>query len=106
MIKTYQNRRQARLGRLFPERQRSPEELAQRKAEMQALMKRCDEIFEAAKPKLINDYYDWFMVIEPETGDYFIDKDDQVAEQKADEKYPNARCVVYCVNETGACYRA
>ena len=106
MIKTSQPHRQARLGRLFPERQRSPEELAQRKAEMQALMKRCDEIFEAAKPKLIDNYYDWFMVIEPESGDYFIDKDDNVAEQKADEKYPDARCVVYCINETGACYQA
>jgi len=97
--------RQARLGRVFPERQRSPEELAQRKAEMQALMKRCDEIFEAAKPKLIDDYYDWFMVIEPESGDYFIDKDDKVAIQKAREKHQDTWCAVYGINETGACCR-
>ena len=95
-----------RLGQVFPGRQPTPEEIEKNEAEMQALMKRCDEIFEAAKPKLIDDYYDWFMVIEPESGDYFIDKDDEVAIQKADEKYPDAQCVVYCINETGACYQA
>ncbi|GAB4286466.1 MAG: hypothetical protein Fur0025_18980 [Oscillatoriaceae cyanobacterium] len=94
-----------RLGRVFPGLNYTPEELAQRKAERQALMKRCDEIFDAAKPQLIDDYYDWFMVIEPESGDYFIDPDDKVAVQKAREKHPNARRAVYRINETGACYR-
>ncbi|HIK10114.1 MAG TPA: hypothetical protein IGS52_07585 [Oscillatoriaceae cyanobacterium M33_DOE_052] len=94
-----------RLGRVFPGRQLTAEEIELREAELQKLMKRCDEIFEAAKPHLIDDYYDWFMVIEPESGDYFIDPDDMVAEQKADAKYPNARCVVYRINETGACHR-
>jgi hypothetical protein len=106
MLKISKPNRKPLRRRGFPDLSYSPEELARIDEEMQALMKRCDEIFEAAKPKLIDDYYDWYMVIEPETGDYFIDKDDKVAEQKANEKYPNARCVVYCVNETGACYRA
>ena len=106
MINTSETHFNPRLGKVFPGREPTPEEIEKVEAEMQALMKRCDEIFEAAKPKLIDDYYDWYMVIEPESGDYFIDKDDKVAIQKADEKYPHARCVVYCVNETGACYRA
>lgn len=105
MIKISETDRQARRGRVFPDLNYSPEEIARIEAEMQDLIKRCDQIFQEAKPKLINDYYDWFMVIEPESGDYFIDKDDKVAEQKADEKYPDARCVVYCINETGACSR-
>ena len=105
MIKISKPHRTPLRRRGFPDLSYSPEELARIDEEMQALMKRCDEIFEAAKPKIIDDYYDWYMVIEPESGEYFIDKDDKVAEQKADEKYPNARCVVYCVNETGACYR-
>ena len=105
MRKISDNHQKARLGRVFPELNYTPEELAQREAERQALMKRCDEIFEAAKPQLIEDYYDWFMVIEPDSGDYFIDPDDTVAEQKADAKYPNTLCVVYRINETGACHR-
>ena len=105
MNKISETHRTKRRLRGLPELSYSPEEIARIEAEMQILMKRCDEIFETAKPKLIDDYYDWFMVIEPESGDYFIDKDDNVAEQKADEKYPEAPCVVYCINETGACYR-
>ncbi len=105
MRKISENHQKPRLGRVFPELNYTPEELAQREAERQALMKRCDEIFEAAKPQLIDDYYDWFMVIEPESGDYFIDPDDKVAIQKADAKYPNTLCMVYRINETGACYR-
>ncbi|GAB4286451.1 MAG: hypothetical protein Fur0025_18950 [Oscillatoriaceae cyanobacterium] len=94
-----------RLGRVIPGPKLTPEEIECREAELQELMKRCDEIFEAAKPQLIEDYYDWFMVIEPESGDYFIDPDDKVAVQKAREKHPNARRAVYRINETGACYR-
>lgn len=95
--------RTPRRGRVFPDCNYSPEELAQRKAERDALWQRCHPIFERVKPDLINDYYDWFMVIEPESGDYFIDKDQNVAQQKADEKHPHAQGVIFCINETGAC---
>ncbi len=93
------------LGRVFPNSNFSQEELEQREADRQALMKRCELIFAQVQPNLINDYYDWFMAIEPESGDYFIDQDETVAEAKAHEKYPNAECVLFCINETGACYR-
>ncbi|AFY80415.1 hypothetical protein [Oscillatoria acuminata] len=83
----------------------SPEEIARLEAELEELMERCDAVFERAKADLINDYYDWFMVIEPESGDYFLDPNDRVAEEKARAKYPDAQCAVYCVNETGSCYR-
>ena len=105
MIKTSQSHRQARLNRGLPNLNYSPEELAQRKAEREALMQRCYEIFNRMQPELIKDYYDWYMVIEPESGDYFIDEDEKVASQKAHEKYPDRRCVIFCINETGACYR-
>ena len=105
MIKTSQTHRQARLNRWLPNLNYSPEELAQRKAEREALMQRCYEIFNRMQPELIKDYYDWYMVIEPESGDYFIDEDEKVAAQKAHEKYPDRRCVIFCINETGACYR-
>jgi hypothetical protein len=105
MSKISETHRTPRRGRVFPELSYSPEELAQRKAEREALMQRCYDIFNRVQPELIKDYYDWYMAIEPESGDYFIDEDEKVAAQKAHEKYPDTRCVILCINETGACYR-
>ena len=50
---------------------------------------------------LLNKHYDWFIDIEPDRGDYFIDRDRDVARQKAKQKYPAALSIVMCVNETG-----
>ncbi|HIK10113.1 MAG TPA: hypothetical protein IGS52_07580 [Oscillatoriaceae cyanobacterium M33_DOE_052] len=103
MRKISENHQKPRLGGVFPELNYTPEELARLEAERDALFQRCNAIFRAVQPELINDHYDWFMVIEPESGDYFIDKDEDVAKQKADAKYPNCRGVIFCINETGAC---
>ncbi len=92
-----------RRGRVFPERQLSPEEKARRQAEGEEFARRCQEIFERVKPELIKAHYDWFMVIEPESGDYFIDPDENVARQKASEKHRGKRRLIVRVNETGAC---
>ncbi|MCT7976864.1 hypothetical protein [Laspinema olomoucense] len=102
LSKTHRSTRQLKSG---SHSKHSPEDIAKLEAELEKLMKCCDAVFERAKADLINDYYDWFMVIEPESGDYFLDSDDRVAEEKARAKYPLAQCAVYCVNETGSCYR-
>lgn len=92
-----------RRGRVFPERQISPEEKARRQAESEEFNRRCQEIFKRVKPALINDHYDWFMVIEPDSGDYFIDPNETVARQKASEKHHGKKRLILCINETGAC---
>jgi hypothetical protein len=97
--------RSVRQGRVFPERQLSPEEKAKRKAEREEMMRRCQVIFDRVQPELINDHYDWFMVIEPDSGDYFIDEDEIEAINKARDKHPTAKCTIFCINETGACCR-
>ena len=97
------NTRTPRRGRVFPERQLSSEEKARRKAEDEAFAQRCRAIFERVKRDLIKDHYDWFIVIEPDSGQYFIDPDKTVAKQKAHEKHPDAMCLVKCLNETGCC---
>jgi hypothetical protein len=91
----------ARRGRIFPERTLSPEELARRKAEDEAFYQRCRAIFERVRPELINEHYGWYIAIEPNSGDYFIDAENMQAHKKALEKYPNAEHCVFCVNETG-----
>jgi hypothetical protein len=97
--------RTARRGRVFPERQLSPEEKARRKAEDEVFYRRCRVIFERVQPELIKEHYDWFIVIEPESGDYFIDSDKTVARQKAREKHPDKMRLIMRLNETGTCGR-
>lgn len=91
------------LGRVFPDRQFSSEERAKRKAESHAFAERCRAIFYRVKPELIDDHYDWFMVIEPDSGDYFIDPDKAIAKQKAREKHPDAMFLIKRLNESGCC---
>ena len=95
--------RTPRRGRVFPEKQLSPIEKARRKAESEAFTKRCRAIFEEVKQNLIENHYDWFIVIEPDSGDYFIDQDKTVAKAKAHEKHPDAICLIKRLNETGCC---
>ncbi|GAA6614833.1 hypothetical protein [Scytonema sp. NUACC26] len=88
--------------RLFPERTLSPEELARRKAEREVFHKRCRAIFERVRSELIDKYYDWYIAVEPDSGDYFIDEDKEIAHKKALQKYPDAVHCVFCLNEIGA----
>ncbi|NJM86551.1 MAG: hypothetical protein HC847_04405 [Hydrococcus sp. RU_2_2] len=99
------SKRPIRRGRLFPEYTIPPEELAKEQAENEAFYKRCRPIFDRVQPKLIKEHYNWFIVIEPDSEDYFIDPNDRVAAQKAHQKYPHAIVGIFRLNETGACGR-
>jgi hypothetical protein len=95
--------RQARRGRLFPEIQWSPEKIAQSKAENEAIYQHCKGIFERVKPEYVQTHYNWFIAIEPNSEEYFIDKDEDVATQRLCQKHPQAIPVLFKINETGAC---
>ncbi len=97
--------RTRRQGRIFPEFTIPPEELARREAEKNARCKKARGFFEQVAPQLIDDHYNWFIIIEPNSGDYFIDPEEEVAYQKAREKYPSGWVVTFRLNETGACGR-
>ncbi len=73
----------ARRGRIFPERTLPPEELARRKAEQEIFSRRCRAIFERVRPEYIEKNYGWYIAIEPDSGDFFIDKDIEVAHKQA-----------------------
>ena len=92
--------------RRLPERQEiSTEEKARRKAESEARYQRCRVIFEQVRPELIADHYNWYIIIEPDSGDYVIDKDEMVALQKMREKLPKGKVITMRLNETGTCGR-
>jgi hypothetical protein len=91
---------------LFPDRPRlSKEEIARSKAEDEIFGQRCRAIFDKVAPQLMADHYEWSIIIEPDSGDYFIDPDSQVCLQKAKQKHPTAILLEMCLNETGACGR-
>jgi hypothetical protein len=94
--------RPLRRGRIFPKIRWSPEEKARRKAESEAFYQRCRAIFERIRPDLIKKYYGWYIAIEPDSGDYFIDPDKEMASQIAHQKHPNAIHHMFAINETGA----
>ncbi|HLP89705.1 MAG TPA: hypothetical protein VK184_14075 [Nostocaceae cyanobacterium] len=91
-----------RRGRVFPEYNLSPAELAKQEAEDEAFYKRCQVIFERVRAVLIQEHYGWYIAIVPENEDYLIDEDKEIAHKKAYEKYPKADHCVFCLNETGA----
>jgi len=59
----------ARQRRVFPDRQLDPVEKARRQAENEAFGQRCRAIFERVAGELIPQHYDWYMAIEPDSGD-------------------------------------
>ncbi len=95
--------RTVRRGRLFSEIQWSEEKKAQWRAERAAFYQRCKPIFDRLKPELIKTHYNWYMAVEPDSGDYFIDKDDMVATKMCRQKHPNAIPFLFRINHTGAC---
>lgn len=93
-------------SRIFPNRPYLSEaELAKRKAEDKAFAQRCREIFQRVYPELVKNHYDWPIMIEPESGDYFVAPDPEIAFQKARQKHPNAKIIEMRLNETGTCGR-
>ena len=100
---TSPSKRQARRGRIFPEHNWSPARIARERADREAFYKRCRTIFERVRPELIDNYYNWFIVIEPNSESYVIDADLEVASQKARQQHPNTKLLTFRLNATGAC---
>lgn len=87
---------------LFPDRPRlSPEEIAQRQAEQEVFAQRCRQIFQRVYSDLVEKHYDWFIYIEPNSGEYFIDADRTLARQKAKHNYPTAVLMAMRLNANG-----
>ncbi len=97
--------RTVRRGRIFPETQWSEEKKAQWKAEKAELKQRCEQIFKQLQSELIETHYNWYVAVEPESGEYFINEDALIVAQMVHEKYPNVRLHVFRINETGVCGR-
>jgi hypothetical protein len=100
-------KRKALRGRISPERTIPPEELARREAERTELGLRGRAIFERIRPELIGEYYNWFIAIDPDSGEYLIDPKLLGIVQKIKEQYgdKNVMLTTFRLNETGTCGR-
>ena len=95
--------RTVRRGRIFPEIQWTEEQKAQKRAEREAFYQRCKPIFDRVKSELVETHYNWYVAIEPDSGDYFVDKDLNQVWQKCGDKHPGKIHHTFRINETGAC---
>jgi hypothetical protein len=65
----------------------------------------CQPIFGKLMGELSERYPDWFVVIEPNSADYFLGQDDQEVLWRARKKYPQATFFAYRLNESQATER-
>ena len=57
--------------RLNPKHTLFSEEITQGYAERAAFRQRCQPIFDRLKPELIKTHYNWYMAVEPDSGEHF-----------------------------------
>lgn len=95
--------RTVRRGRIFPEIQWTPEQKEQWRTERREFRERCLPIFNKVKSELIETHYNWFVAVEPDSGEYFVDQDSSVASRQCREKHPGKIPHVFRINETGVC---
>lgn len=96
-------KRTPRRGRIFPEIQWTEAEKTKRKLESEAFYQRCRTIFEQIRPELIGEHYGWYIAIEPDSKEYFIDIDRETAHLKARHAHPDSIHCLFRLDGTGAC---
>lgn len=95
--------RTVRRGRIFPQIQWTEQQKAQRRAEREEFYQHCKPIFDRVQPELIKTHYNWYIAVEPDSGEYFLSQDALAVANIAHQKYPNAKLHVFRINETGVC---
>jgi len=95
--------RAVRRGRIFPEIQWSEAQKSQWKAEQASIYQHCKAIFEQLNPELMQNYYNWYIAIDPVSGDYVIDADIEAATKKARQQHLDSIPCLFRINETGVC---
>ena len=95
--------RTVRRGRIFPEIQWNEEQKARSEAEREAFYQRCQPIFERVKLELIETHYNWFVAVEPDSGEYFLAQDLEVVSSQCRQQHPGKIHYTFRINGSGAC---
>jgi len=89
--------------RRLPRKVLPPDEIARRKAERAEFGTRCQVVFEKLRPQLIDQYYNWFIAINPDSEEYLIDPSFLGIFEKIKESNMSGRGTIFRLNETGVC---
>jgi hypothetical protein len=94
-------------GRILPPKEIPAEELIRRKEKRRALAARCRVVFERLRPQLIEEYYNWFIAIDPDNESYLIDSTLIGLTEQIKSFYPGTevKLTIFQLNETGTCGR-
>ncbi len=94
-----------RRSQVSPKNKVSSVDLNRRKVERHELGARCRKIFERIGPQLIENHYNWFIVIDADSENYLLDSKLEGLLQQVRLQYtnPDAKLTIFRLNETGAC---
>jgi hypothetical protein len=73
------------------------------KAESATRYQKARAIFERVRPQLIEEHYNWYIAIAPDSDDYFIEEDYMTVFQKLQQLPSKGKVVIFRLNETGTC---
>jgi hypothetical protein len=62
-------------------------------------------IFNNLYPELINEYYNWYLAINPDNNDYFFEREYLKLFEKLQQQKEKGKMVIFRLNETGVCGR-
>lgn len=89
--------------RRLPRKVLPPEEIARRKAERAEFGSRCQVVFEKLRPQLIDQYYNWFIAVGPDSEEYLIAPSFLAIFEKIKESNLRGKGIIFRLNETGVC---
>jgi hypothetical protein len=94
--------------RILPPSPITVSEKNRRQEKQNALAMRCRVVFERLRPQLIDTHYNWYIAIDPDSENYFIDPTLKGITQKIRDAYGNpdrVKLTIFRLNDTGTCGR-
>jgi hypothetical protein len=104
MTQVSQHRRRSRI---LPPSAIAPEELHRRREQSHALAVRCRVVFERLRESLIETHYNWFIAVDPDSENYFIDPTLPGLTQQIHDSYGHTdiKLTIFRLNDNGTCGR-
>lgn len=94
-------------GRILPSSPIETEVVQREQEKQRALALRCRPLFERLRPSLIETHYNWYIAIDPENEEYFLDKTLIGITQQIENNYTGdeVKLTIFRLNDTGTCGR-
>ena len=74
-------------------------------SESEMLYQRARKFFNQLRPQLINQYFNWYIAINPDTGEYLVEQEYLKLFERLRQQKEKGKMVIFRLNETGVCGR-